>query len=167
MKYRITVEYLRIASQTFSDKAVIVIPRPYLPNQYIYVCTYRQLSSVFIVLKRGPHICLTESQHHIELKIGADIPTDIESAGEIVRCNGADICHRDAFGHSFKLFESLPVKSAGVSQGIVDFVTLFVQNHVDEVAIFVDNRTEVGTIVVNFLIREIQPTGRTFQLLHF
>ena len=167
IKYHVAVEHLRITFQTFFGKAIIVIPRFYFPNQCIYVCICRQLSGVFIVLKHGPHICLTESQHHIELEIGADVPADIESAGEIIQCNGADTCHEDAFEHSFKLFENLPVESAGMSQGMIDFITLFVQNYVGEVVIFVNNQIEMGTIVAGLSIQKIQLVGGAFQLLHF
>ena len=50
---------------------------------------------------------------------------------------------------------------------MIDFITLFVQNHVGEVVIFVNNQIEMGTIVAGFSIQKIQLIGGTFQLLHF
>ena len=114
IKHHVTVEHLRVTLQAFFGKTIIVIPRSHFLYHRIYVRIARQLSGILIVLDHLAYIGLAESQHHIKLMIGADIPADIESASQVVQRYGTDSGHEDAFEHAFELLEDFAVETTGV-----------------------------------------------------
>ena len=114
IEHHVTVEHLWVTLQAFFGKTIIVIPWSHLLYHRIYIRIARQLPGILIILEHLAYIGLAESQHHIKLMIGTDIPTDIESTSQVVQCYWADTGHEDTLEHTFELLEDFAVEATGV-----------------------------------------------------
>ncbi|EEF87362.1 hypothetical protein BACCELL_05039 [Bacteroides cellulosilyticus DSM 14838] len=105
----------------------------------------------------------------IELRFDAEVPADVESAGEVIECDGADAGHEDALKHTFKLLEHLAVEAAGVSEGVVDLIAKFVEHHVGEVVVLVNDEIQTSTVLLGQSSQEIELSDKAallFDILH-
>ena len=131
-------------------------------------------------MEHGAHVRFAESQHHVELVVGTDIPADVESAGQVVQGDGADAGHEDALEHAFEFLEYFTVESAGMGQGMINVFSLLVQNDVGKVIVFVDDEVKFHSGFSRMQVQVVQladkvglffhllcKSGKIIRLIHF
>ena len=124
------------------------------------------LPDILIVLQHFAHILFAESQHHVELEVGTDVPSDVESAGQVVQDDGADAGHEDALEHTFILLEYFSIEAADMGQGMIHLIALFIKDYVGKIIIFINDKVKGSTGIVCLPIQEVQFIGRTELLFH-
>ena len=150
IKNHIAIEHLRVSFKAFFSEAIIIVPRFHVLDHRFYVRVHRQLPGCFIIKKHLTHIFLTEAQHLVKTVIRADVPSDVETTGQVVQRDRADSRHEDTVAHAFIQFEMIPIETAGMGQGLINLVTLLIQHHIREVIILVNDQVE--QIVVLFCL---------------
>lgn len=104
----------------------------------------------------GTHILLREPQHAVEKWIRADIPADIEAAGQIVQGNRADTRHENTVEHALVILEGIPIETAGMRDNMIDLVVLFIQDHIRKVVILVYDKVKGIAQAAGFGIQHVQ-----------
>ena len=167
IEHHVTVEHFRIALQAFFGKTIIVIPRAHFLYHRIYIRIARQPSGILIIPDHLAYISLAESQHHVKLMIGTDIPTDIKSASQVIQCHRADTSHEDTIKHTFELLEYFAVKATGMGQGMINFVALLVQHHVSEIIVFIHYQIKLGSVITCLTLQKVNFVGSAALGFHF
>ena len=70
------------------------------------------------------------------------MPADIESTSHIIQGNWAYACHEDAGKVALELLEHIAVEAIGMGDGMIYFLTFFVEYGIGEVVVFVDDEIE-------------------------
>lgn len=138
----------------FLGKAIVVILWLHLLNHRLHIAF--QLSRFLIVTHHGTHILLREPQHAVEKWIRADIPADIEAAGQIVQGNRADTRHENTVEHALVILEGIPIETAGMRDNMIDLVVLFIQDHIRKVVILVYDKVKGIAQAAGFGIQHVQ-----------
>ena len=138
VKHHIAVENRVAVTQAFFSETIVVVPRLHILNHILYVAVCGKHPHALVVQEHIPHIRGGEPEHLVQFRLGGSIPTDVEAAGEVVECDGAYSGEEDALEIALELLEKVPVEPVGVGDGVIDFLALFVQNHVGEVVVFVN-----------------------------
>lgn len=96
------------------------------------------------------------TQHAVEKWIRADIPADIEAAGQIVQGNRADTRHENTVEHALVILEGIPIETAGMRDNMIDLVVLFIQDHIRKVVILVYDKVKGIAQAAGFGIQHVQ-----------
>ncbi len=153
------VEHAALA-EGVGREAVVVVPRLHVGYDGVCADFLRDEVYALVVLYHLAHLVGGEPEEVVELGIEGDVPPDVEAAGEVVECHGADAGDEDAAEHALEDLEYAAVESRGVGEGGVDVGAVLAQHVVGEVVILVDDEVEGDAQHPRLDIDDVEHAGR-------
>ena len=110
-----------------------------------------------IGFQQPPHFRFGEPEHFVEAGIQADVPADIEAAGDVVHRDGRDPRDEHPFDAAaacragLQRGEEVAVETAAVGQGLVFLLAVVGEHGVGEIVVFVDENIQRDAAVAGIL----------------
>ena len=105
--------------------------------QSLHITIRAHFACTLIIIEDVMYILCREAKHLIELRLGGDMPTDIETTSHIIECHGADTCDKDTFKRAFELLEDVTIEALGMGHRPIHLLALFIEHGVGKVVILV------------------------------
>ena len=162
VEYHIAIEYFGLSAQGTFRKAIVVIPWFHVCKDCIHIGISTYLSYTLIIGYHVINILCREAEHLVEYRLGRYVPSNVETAGQVIECNRADSCHENAGKHPLEYLEYLSVESAGVCQCPIHLLAVLVEHDIGEVIVFIDDEIELVALLGSLKVDGIQFCRSTF-----
>ena len=136
-------------------ETVVVVPRTHFLNHSLNVTVGRQHTYTLIIGEHLADILCREAQHLVQFRHRRCIPPDVETAGQVIQGDRAHSCQKDALEHALEQFEDFPVETACVGHLVVNFLPVFVQNHISEIVVLIYEQVERNLSLHSHIVDQI------------
>ena len=165
--HHVAVEHTNIARKTFLGEAVVVIPRLHLLDHCLYITVRWQHSHIFIICEHLAHILSRESEHLVKFGTHRHVPSDVESAGEVIECHWAHSREEYSLEHTLELLEYATVEAVGMGHLVIYVLAVLGQYHVGEVVILVNDEIKRMSVLPRHVVQQVKLLAGGVRLLQF
>ena len=142
--------------QSILRETIVIIPRLHFVYHHLDITCCRNASHFFVISKHISHFLLREAQHLIKLRLGRDMPANIESTRHIVQGYRTDTCDEDTLKHTLELLEDITVEAVGMGDCPIYILTLLIEHGIGEIVIFIDDQIERNALGCSLILKQSQ-----------